>query len=244
MPRKMSVAAAGDWSATARRDRRDAFAQQKSFSYEAAASVGRRLPPTPAELARARRGGDGRAAAPVDRRRRMLMEAKKSYSLDDQIAAGHLLDPSPPRTDAAGARPHAGRDAGRCGGGRESSVSGERSPSGGAHHRKLLMLHTMRALQHDNYDAPSEQTPPPPPPAPETHAPAPVPADPTSAAAAAAAVKAAALTSMVVHAVPPKVAEPPPRVPPPTRRVDRLPIARIWSRLRFDRRAVAASGKK
>jgi len=91
----------------------------------------------------------------------MLMEAKKSYSLDDQIAASHLLapDPSPPR-DAGRSPP--GRDAVR-GGGRETAMSGERSPSG-SHHRKLLMLHTMRALQHDHYetaDTATDTTPPP-----------------------------------------------------------------------------------
>jgi len=78
--RKMSIPAVG------RRDRRDAFAQQKSFSYEAAC-VGRRLPPTPNELAaavRARRDPRGTGAwtavQPVDRRRGMLMQAKKSYA--------------------------------------------------------------------------------------------------------------------------------------------------------------------
>jgi len=81
--RKMSIPTAADWStgpsAPGRRDRRDAFAQQKSFSYEAGC-VGRRLPATPDELARARRDGGARggggtaatstAAYPVDRRRR------------------------------------------------------------------------------------------------------------------------------------------------------------------------------
>jgi len=235
-----------------RRDRRDAFAQQKSFSCEAACT-GRRLPPTPGDLAaaaRSRRGGGdpraggGTSAYPVDRRRRLLMESKKSYSLDDQIAASHIhgpADPSPPR-DAG--RPPVGRDAARFGG-REPAVSGERSPSG-AQHRKLLMLHTMRALQHDHYettDTVSDHPPPPPPPPqrpPDIHA----TADSTATAAAAATMKAAALTSMVVRTVPPKIADPPPRVPPPTRRVDRLPIARIWSRLKFDRRTITASGKK
>jgi len=154
--RKMSTpAAAADWASTrpaasGRRDRRDAFAQQKSFSYEAAACVGRRLPPTPNELAAAARlrhggggggdlhGGGGTAAVsatahPVDRRRRMLMEAKKSYSLDDQIAPSHLAasevrayDPSPPRDST---RLQVDRDTVRSAT-REPAVSGERSPSG------------------------------------------------------------------------------------------------------------------
>jgi len=263
--RKMSIpAAAGDWSTTAatsaRRDRRDAFAQQKSFSYEAAC-IGRRLPPTPDELAaaaRARRAGTARsggtaaaasttAAHPVDRRRRMLMESKKSYSLDDQIAPSHVA-----ASDVAGHvygteshEPPAPRDAGRLqisrdtgrSAAREPSVSGERSPSGG--HRKLLMLHTMRALQQDNFESTSSTTSDRQPPDPHSAS-----ADSTTATAAAAAVQ----TSTVVHSLLPKptapIADPPPRVPPPTSRVDRLPIARIWSRLKFDRRAVAASGKK
>ena len=53
--RKMSTPAVADLSnvaASGRRDRRDAFAQQKSFSYEAA-FVGRQLPPTPDEPVRA-----------------------------------------------------------------------------------------------------------------------------------------------------------------------------------------------
>lgn len=249
--RKLSIPApAPDWSRHSRRDRRDAFAQQKSFSCEATCA-GRLLPPTPDDLAaaaRVRRGGadprGGGHAYPVDRRRRMLMEAKKSYSLDDQIAPSHLAasDVAPPHhhyqhpsaaaahdaaAAAAGRLQIGGRDTGRPAA-REQTVSGERSPSGSAAHRKLLMLHTMRALQHDNYDTTETPTG-----GGDTHAAAPgagSSADTSTGAAAAAASK--------------EAAEPPPRVPPPTSRVDRLPIARLWSRLRFDRRAVTASGKK
>jgi len=262
--RKMSTPAAADWSTHApvagRRDRREAFAQQKSFSYEAGC-VGRRLPPTPDELAaaaRARRDGSARgggvtstlAAYPVDRRRRMLMEAKKSYSLDDQIAPSHVAasevatsmyratqpyDPPPPR-DAA--RLQVGRDTGRPAG-REPAVSGERSPSGSGAHRKLLMLHSMRAMQHDNYETTTTTSDPaPPPPQSDIHA--------TRTGTFADNKISAAATATAVHIVPSSksATEPPPRVPPRTSRVDRLPIARIWSRLKFDRRAVTASGKK
>jgi len=266
--RKMSIPATATSSSAGRRDRRDAFAQQKSFSYEAGC-VGRRLPLTPDELAaaaRARRDGGVRggggasttAAFPVNRRRRMLMEAgKKSYSLDDQIAPSHVAASEvttpmyaaqpyePPAQPRDAGRLQIGRDTGRSAG-REPGVSGERSPSGSGGHRKLLMLHTMRALQHDNYEISStsrEQAPPPPAPPsqPDTHV---VRMDKVVAVA----TTAAALTSTQIHVVPTKptliVADPPPRVPPPTSRVDRLPIARIWSRLKFDRRAVTASGKK
>jgi len=268
--RKMSIPAGADSSTSAvasgRRDRRDAFAQQKSFSYEAA-FIGRRLPPTPDELAaagRARRSGNSRGsgggtAYPVDRRRRMLMEAKKSYSLDDQIAPSHVAasevaargygtQPADPPAPRDAGRLQISRDTGRSTA-REPAVSGERSPSGSSGgHRKLLMLHTMRALQQDNFETattttttttmtserPSLQ--------PDTHGAR------TGASGDTSAVAAAAHTSTPVHSMLPKpaatFADPPPRVPPPTSRVDRLPIARIWSRLKFDRRAVAASGKK
>ena len=257
--RKMSTPAAADWSthtaAVGRRDRRDAFAQQKSFSYEAGC-VGRQLPPNPDELsaaARARHDGSarssGRTAATgyaVDRRRRLLMEAKKSYSLDDQIAPSHVAasevtahvygtqpyDPPPPR-DAG--RLQINRETVRSAA-REPAMSGERSPSGsGGAHRKLMMLHTMRAMQQDNYEMTSEQEQL----QPDTH---------TARSGASAVKVVASTTSTAIHLVPSKpavtVPDPPPRVPPPTSRVDRLPIARIWSRLKFDRRVITASGKK
>jgi len=260
--RKMSIPTAADWStgpsAPGRRDRRDAFAQQKSFSYEAGC-VGRRLPATPDELARARRDGGARggggtaatstAAYPVDRRRRMLMEAKKSYSLDDQIAPSHVAasevaarmyatqpyDPPPPR-DAG--RLQISRDTDRSAA-REPVMTAARSPSGSGAHRKLLMLHTMRALQQDNYDTTTSESATS---QPDTHAAR------TADHKVAPATTPAVQSSTAVHSTPSKPAptdvNPPPRVPPRTSRVDRLPIARIWSRLKFDRRAVTASAKK
>ena len=266
--RKMSIPAVvgADGStgvAASRRDRRDAFAQQKSFSYEAA-FIGRRLPPTPDELAaaaRARRSGTVRGSGattaatstshPVDRRRRMLMEAKKSYSLDDQIAPshvaayeGHMYGGTSQQYDTprdAASRLQISRDTGRSAAREQpAAMGGERSPSSSGH-RKLLMLHTMRALQHDNFDTTttttttSER-------ASDTHSAR------TGGGASAditpTATTSAVQTSMSIHAKPATVHEPPPRVPPRTSRVDRLPIARIWSRLKFDRRAVTASGKK
>jgi len=172
------------------------------------------------------------------------MEAKKSYSLDDQIAPSHVsasemaahvysTQPSDPVASRDGGRLQVGRDTVRSAA--REPVSSERSPSGSGH-RKLLMLHTMRALQQDNYETTtsSEQAPP----QSDTHA----------ARTGVSGDRTAVATTTAVHIMPSKtavtVADPPPRVPPRTSRVDRLPIARIWSRLKFDRRAVTASSRK
>jgi len=273
--RKMSIPAAlgadgatGAGQSLSRRDRRDAFAQQKSFSYEAA-FIGRRLPPTPDELAaaaRARRSGTVRGGSggttgatstshPVDRRRRMLMEAKKSYSLDDQIAPSHVAASEGHMYAGGGAAQHPAhydtprdaasrlqisRDTVRSAAREQppsSTMSAERSPSSGGH-RKLLMLHTMRALQHDHFDTTTTTT--------TSERGSDTHSARTGAASAdtATTTTAAQTSSMSIQPKPAIVHEPPPRVPPPTSRVDRLPIARIWSRLKFDRRAVTASGKK
>jgi hypothetical protein len=245
--------------------RRDAFAQQKSFSCEAATTrTSGRLSASPSPTSRSpvgsvREGSGGRQSSShgvsghshhSDRRRRaMLGSKKKSYSLDDQLAAAQYgIIAGPQYIDDR--RPSSAVVSSDCGGGggggggrrqqqqsygRESAqASSGYDRSSQQQQKKLMMLHTMKAVGHEQYDSTA--------------------AAPTAAAADSDVSTSDAMGSGCGQDESDKLAAGAEAAQTPAAASkqrsgggSRLPIARLWDRLRPDRnrmdsRAVTAGG--